>query len=258
MHDSRKEPIIIGISGSSGSGKTTIASQMLKLFETLGNSVVILSQDNYYHDQAAIALEQRPETNYDIPDAFEHDLLIQHLQCLKRGESIEAPIYEFSQHTRNLTMTRSIAPADIIIIEGILLFHDDRVAQQFDYKIFVQTPNETCFARRLERDMAERGRSEESIRTAWREQVLPSITAFIRPSAENADIWINNGKQHAQSVKSTITVLATGIDQELKTGKKKRKIPPEIHLADAGMFQKARKKDFSQGSRIPGSAKCAR
>jgi uridine kinase len=224
MHDvTRNQPIIIAISGASGSGKTTVARKMSELFQSFGHGVAMLSQDYYYKDQREIDPASRPETNYDQPDAFEHALLIEHLQCLKRRETVHAPIYDYTQHTRNPSETQTIQPADIIIIEGILLFHDLAVVEQFDYKIFIDTPEPECLERRMRRDVEERGRDKASIEKMWLERVKPSIDHYIRPSAGKAQISINNSLGNRSMVDRMIAILVQGLHKTITHGKKKRK-----------------------------------
>ena len=225
-------PIIIGISGLSGSGKTTIATKMQRAFQEKGLAVASMSQDYYYRDQKDIPLAQRSETNYDVPEAFEHDLLVKHLQTLKTGKAIQAPVYEFDQHTRNPSKTQLIKPADIIIIEGILLFHDNEVFNQFNHSIFIEAQDEICFARRLERDIKERGRTEASVREAWTNKVQPSIDQYIRPSAWKAQLSIDNSHANYRQAHKLINQFVSEVCRKRindakaasRLAKKKRKI----------------------------------
>lgn len=181
--------IIIAITGASASGKSLIASTIYKeLCEELGyKEIGIISEDSYYKDQSHLALEERVKTNYDHPNSMDRDLLIEHLQKLKSGEAVDIPVYSYVEHTRTDQITH-FKPKKIIILEGILLLTDERVRQEANISVFVDTPLDICFIRRLKRDMEERGRSLQSVIEQYRATVRPMFLQFIEPSKQYADI----------------------------------------------------------------------
>lgn len=186
---------IIAIAGASASGKTLLAQTVYQELQSeLGSQcdVAILAEDAYYRDQSHLDMSERELTNYDHPDAFEHELLEAHLQDLSDGKSIAMPEYDFPHHTRAQT-THTVQPAKVIIVEGILLLSDAKLRQMFDIKVFVDTPLDICLLRRIERDLQERGRSLESITKQYTETVRPMYYEFIAPSRSHADLVITRG-----------------------------------------------------------------
>jgi uridine kinase len=185
-----KPPFIIGVAGGTGSGKTTVTERVL---EAAGvGSVAILAQDSYYRAQSDLPLEVREKTNYDHPDAFDWELLLEQLERLIEGEPIYSPIYDFTNHTRAST-TLAILPAPIIVVEGILALYEPRLRDLFDLKVFVDADPDVRFIRRLQRDVRERGRSPESVIHQYMETVRPSHLQFIEPSKRYADVIIPHG-----------------------------------------------------------------
>lgn len=183
-------PFIIGVAGGSGSGKTTVVQ---KLLESLGTEkAVAIAHDNYYRDQSEKPTRERIKTNYDHPDSLENELLVQHLQELQAGRSIEQPTYDFAQHTRS-TKIISTLPKKVIIVEGILIFSVPELRALFDLKVFVDTDADIRFVRRLQRDTAERGRSVESVITQYLATVKPMYDQFVEPSKRYADLIIPEG-----------------------------------------------------------------
>jgi len=189
---------VIAIAGASASGKTLLAQTVFQELQCdtgiLGreSDVAILAEDAYYRDQSHLDLAQRESTNYDHPNAFEHELLMHHLQALNAGQSIEVPSYDFSRHTR-AKRVHSMAPPKVVLLEGILLLHDPKLRELFDIKVFVDTPLDICLLRRIERDMQERGRDLDSIVTQYRATVRPMYHEFIAPSKAHADLVITRG-----------------------------------------------------------------
>ena len=186
--------IIIAITGASASGKSSIASTVHKeLCNELGcQEIGIIAEDSYYKDQSHLEMSERIKTNYDHPSAMDRDLLIQHLKDLKNGTAVDIPVYSYVDHTRT-GETKHFTPKKIVILEGILLLTDERVRQLADISVFVDTPSDICFIRRLQRDMEERGRSLQSVIDQYRATVRPMFLQFIEPSKQYADIVIPRG-----------------------------------------------------------------
>lgn len=170
---------IIGIAGGSGSGKTTVTNEIMKNLE--GHSVALLAQDYYYKDQSHLTFEERLETNYDHPFAFDNDLLIQNLKDLRNGVAIEVPTYDYSKHTRS-DETIAFEPKDVIIVEGIFALENKTLRDMMDVKIYVDTDADLRILRRLTRDTQERGRSMESVINQYLNVVRPMHEQFIEPT----------------------------------------------------------------------------
>ncbi|MEG1527892.1 MAG: uridine kinase [Clostridia bacterium] len=192
--------LTIGIAGGTGSGKTTIAKKLIKAFE--GGSAV-LSHDFYYKDNQSMPFEVRAKQNYDHPNSLDTDLMIEHLEKLKRGESIMHPTYDFSTHLRK-TEWKKLDSADIIIVEGILIFESKALCDLLDIKIYVETDDDIRFIRRLSRDVNERGRSMQSVIEQWITTVKPMHDRFVYPSKRNADIIIPEGGHNTVAVDMVI------------------------------------------------------
>lgn len=182
--------LIVGIAGGTGSGKTTLVRKLLELLE--GRSVVVIEQDAYYKDQSQIPMEERRRINYDHPDSLDNDLLVSHLMALRAGEAIEKPVYDFTTCTRT-GETVPLEPADVIIVEGILVLENPRLRALMDLKLFVDTDPDVRFIRRLERDLVERGRTIESVIGQYLETVRPMHLEFVEPSKRHADVIIPEG-----------------------------------------------------------------
>lgn len=184
------KPLVIGITGGSGSGKSTVAKS---IFDSVPEKkIAIIEQDAYYKDQSHLSMEDRVKTNYDHPLAFDTDLLIAHIEQLKQGKAIEKPQYDFSQHTRSLK-TLCVEPRDIIMVEGIMLLEDERLRALLDIKIFVDTDPDLRIIRRIKRDMEQRGRTLDSVIEQYLLTVKPAHELFIEPSKKYADIIIPEG-----------------------------------------------------------------
>jgi uridine kinase len=182
--------MIIGISGGTGSGKTTAAQ---KIISSVGeSSVLFLQQDSYYCNLDAMPLDQRNHVNFDHPDAFDGELMLRHLEDLRAGKGIERPIYDFVAHTRKPETIR-VDPLPVIIVEGILIFHDARMRGLMDIKIFVDCDPDIRFIRRLERDIHARGRSVESVIEQYLSTVRPMHLQFVAPSMRYADVILPEG-----------------------------------------------------------------
>jgi len=183
---------VIAISGASGSGKSLFTDKIKGYFQEIGANIRILREDHYYRNQDHLPMEERVKTNYDHPQAFEHELLLQHLQSLKAGNSIECPQYCHKTHTR-LAATNTLAPAQVIVVEGIMLLASPELIPLFDVKIFIDTPLDICLLRRIKRDLIERDRSLDSISQQYQETVKPMYHQFIAPSRFIADVVVTQG-----------------------------------------------------------------
>jgi uridine kinase len=183
-------PLVVGIAGGTASGKTTVAR---KIHEALSNSkVAFVDQDSYYRDLTHLTLEERREINFDHPDAFDTELLVEQLKELKGGRAVQKPVYDFVTSTRDKKSV-TVAPADIILIEGILVLHMDRVRKELDVKIFVETEDDVRIIRRLTRDIKERGRDFDHVISQYFRHVRPMHMAFVEPSKRWADIVVPHG-----------------------------------------------------------------
>jgi uridine kinase len=189
--------MLIGISGGTGSGKTTVANRILESVSAC--EVVFIQQDSYYRNIEDLPLDYRQVANFDHPDALDNDLLVRHVRMLKAGEAIELPIYDFKTNTRAME-TRLVEPKPIVIVEGILVFVDARLLEQMDIKVFVDTPDDIRFIRRLRRDIAERGRTLESVIEQYVETVRPMHMQFVEPSKRHADVIIPEGGHNLVSI----------------------------------------------------------
>ena len=182
--------IMIGVAGGTGSGKSTFTN---RLKEEFGERISVIYYDNYYKRRDDLTFEERRELNYDHPDAFETDLLISHLQALRRGEKIECPVYDFTVHNRS-DKTVTVYPSDVIIAEGILILSDERLRSMFDIKIYVEADADERILRRVIRDVKERGRDVEGIAHQYLTTVKPMHYLYVEPTKALADIVINSGK----------------------------------------------------------------
>ncbi|OGO20006.1 MAG: uridine kinase [Chloroflexi bacterium RBG_16_48_8] len=186
----KSTPVIIGIAGGSGSGKTTVANVILDRVGT--NSIAFLPHDAYYKDLRHLPLPQRSLINFDHPDSLETELLVVHLQSLRRWQAVEIPIYDFTKHSRT-AQTKLIEPQPVVLVDGILIFAELDLRKMFDVKIFVDTPPDIRFIRRLQRDILERGRSVESVIHQYQTTVRPMHLEFVEPSKREADVIIPEG-----------------------------------------------------------------
>ncbi len=186
----RPEPLTIGIAGGSGSGKTTVAQEILG--RVGADRIAFLQHDSYYKDLSGLPPNQRAELNFDHPNSLETDLLIEHIQCLRAGQPVQVPIYDFSTHSRT-DRTFTVAPRRVILVEGILIFVEAALRDLFDIKVFVDTDADIRFIRRLQRDIAERGRTTETVIKQYQATVRPMHLEFVEPSKRYADIIIPEG-----------------------------------------------------------------
>lgn len=182
--------MLIGIAGGTGSGKSTFAEGLKQLFP---DEITIISYDNYYKPQDHLEMDERVKTNYDCPDALDTDLIIEHLECLRRGECALIPSYDFCIHTRT-SETVSVAPTPVIIVDGILTFHDQRLRDLFDIKIFADADADVRILRRLRRDVNERGRDIDGVINQYISTVKLMHGIYVEPTKKYADIIVNGGK----------------------------------------------------------------
>lgn len=204
-----KKPILIGITGGTGSGKSTVAKEIYNKFSE--DCIAMIEQDSYYKDQSHLSLEDRIKTNYDHPDAFDNELLVKHLEGLLNGEIIEKPIYDFSIHNRKKE-TIKVQPKEIIIVEGILVLEDPDLRNILDIKIYVDTDADVRIIRRLVRDINERGRTVDSVINQYLSVVRPMHMQFTEPTKRYADIIIPEGGHN----KVAIDILVANIKQILQ------------------------------------------
>ena len=181
--------LVIGIAGGTGSGKTTLMKNIISRF---GDVVTVLSHDNYYRRHDELTYEERCKINYDEPAALETDLMAYHLDLLRKGESIECPVYDFTQHNRS-DETITVIPKSVIIVEGILIFENEPLRELMDIKIFVDTDADVRLCRRIKRDVNKRGRTLESVLTQYQETVKPMHEKYVEPSKKYADIVVPEG-----------------------------------------------------------------
>ncbi|WP_032121839.1 uridine kinase [Clostridium amazonitimonense] len=184
------KPILIGIAGGTGSGKSTIAKEIYSRFNE--ECIAMVEQDSYYKDQSEIPFEERVKINYDHPKAFDTELLIQHLKALLNGEAVEKPMYDFEEHNRKKE-TVTVESKDIIILEGILILEDPRIRELLNIKLYVDTDADVRIIRRILRDINERGRSVDSVINQYLNVVRPMHLQFIEPTKRYADIIIPEG-----------------------------------------------------------------
>ena len=207
------KPIIIGIAGGSASGKTSISRRLKQHFENEG-SVLIIRQDDYYKDQSDKPMEERIKTNYDHPLAFDFDLMIDHLNKLIAGETIEKPTYDYTVHNRS-NVTEIVHPSDVLIIEGLFALYTREIRDLEDIKIFVDTPADIRFIRRLKRDVKERARTIESITDQYLTTVKPMHDQFLEPTKQFADIIIPQGKSNTVAIDLLKTKINSILNEKM-------------------------------------------
>lgn len=186
--------IFIGIAGASASGKSLLAQTVhSELAAEMGaEAVTIIKEDSYYKERSDLTFSEREQINYDHPNAFDHDLLINHLDSLAKQQTIEVPVYDYTVHNRS-NETTQLAPAKVVIVEGILLLNDKSIRKRLDAKVFMDTDLDICLLRRLKRDIEERGRTVDSVIEQYKRTVRPMFMEFVQPSKQYADIIVPRG-----------------------------------------------------------------
>ena len=195
-------PVVLGIAGASGSGKTTLALELARSLDGIHFPL-----DNYYRDLGHLLLEERVRQNFDDPALIEDSLLTAHVATLARGETIERPLYDFSTYTRIVGRTETMRARDFLIVEGLFALYYRELLPIYQLRVYVDTPDEVCFERRLKRDVEQRGRTEELVRLQYETTVRPSSLAFVRPSAKNADLRIDGAEALDWKVEQVRTAL---------------------------------------------------
>ena len=203
-----RKPVFIGIAGGTGSGKSTFTN---RLKETFGENVAVVYYDNYYRRRDDLPFEERKKINYDHPDSFETDLLIEHIHALQEGKTIECPVYDYTVHNRS-AQTVVIRPADVILVEGIMVLQNDELRKLLDIKVYVEADADERILRRVIRDVKERGRDVEGIAKQYLTTVKPMHYLYVEPTRAMADIVINSGMNDVafDLIKSKITLLLQG------------------------------------------------
>ena len=201
--------LVIGIAGGSGSGKTTLTNQIVSRFS---DEVTVVTHDNYYKAHDDMTYEERSRLNYDHPNAFETELMIEHLKQLKKGESVECPIYDYTIHNRSKN-TLTIAPAKVIIVEGILIFENKELCDQMDIRIFVDTDDDLRIIRRIRRDVMERARSLDSVINQYIDTVKPMHEQFVEPSKKNASIIVPEGGHNLVAMEMIMNQIRSHLAQ---------------------------------------------
>jgi uridine kinase len=223
------KPLIIGIAGGSGSGKSTVARNVAELLTT--SSVAFIDMDAYYKNFTALSLDERRQLNWDHPDAFDYDLLCSHLELLRDRQPIDKPEYNFVTHLRCEMPTR-VEPADVVVIDGILLFVDDRVRELCDVKVFVDADADIRLIRRIERDTHERGRPLDEIIEQYLSTVQPMHLQFVEPSKRYADVIVPRGGHNAIAIEMIVAKIqrrlqrAEGGREAQRTPSTQRPAPP--------------------------------
>lgn len=206
-----KKPIVIGVAGGSGSGKTSVARAIYDFFQD--DSIMMIEQDYYYKNQSHLTFEERLNQNYDHPFAFDNDLLIEQMNELMSNRPVEKPVYDYANHTRS-AQTIPLEPKDVIILEGILVLEDERLRNLMDIKLFVDTDADLRFIRRLTRDIKERGRSLDSVIEQYTEVVRPMHNQFIEPTKRYADVIIPIGGENKVAIDLLIAKIQTILEQK--------------------------------------------
>lgn len=204
--------LLVGICGGSGSGKSTLASAVLELLGSERSS--LLSFDSYYNDHSHLSVDDRAKVNYDHPDSLDSDLFARHLQDLSNGESVNCPVYDFATHSR-MTETEFIEPAEVIVVDGILILWSPDLSRRFDLKVYRSCPDELRLERRILRDTTERGRTEESVQLQWAATVKPMHDRFVFPSRTEADLVFDHTTEYDAAAAVVISAVESRLSGRL-------------------------------------------
>jgi uridine kinase len=210
FHHMDTSPLVLGVAGGSGSGKTTVARTLLK--RVGAHRIAYVPHDAYYRDFTALSHEQLKQLNWDHPDALDTELMIEHIRALKAGQAVELPIYDFARYCRT-GETRRVEPQQVVLVEGILIFMDARLRELFDIKIFVDTDADLRLIRRLQRDTTERGRTLESVIHQYLTTVRPMHLEFVEPSKRYADVIIPEGGLNAVAMDMVVARILSLLSQ---------------------------------------------
>lgn len=203
-----RRPLVVGIAGGSGSGKTTVVAEIVRAIGA--DRVTVLHQDAYYRDPGPLSAEERARLNYDHPDAFDTPLLVQHLEALRRGEAVESPVYDFTAHARSAQTVHTPART-VVVVEGILILYEPALRRLMDIRIFVDTDADVRLIRRIERDVAERGRTVESVIQQYVATVRPMHLEFVQPSMRYADVIIPEGGYNRVAVEMVVARVKAAV-----------------------------------------------
>jgi uridine kinase len=225
-----QEPIVIGVAGGTGSGKTTVSERILAQIGV--GRIAYLQHDSYYYDNSHLPPEERACRNYDHPASLDTTLLIQHLRALRRGEAVSVPLYDFATHTR-LVETRSVAPARVVLVEGILIFAEKDLRELMDIRIYVDTDADIRFIRRFDRDVKERGRTPDSIIQQYLTTVRPMHLEFVEPSKRYADVIVPEGGHNQVAMEMILARVRSLLAEEASI----RRDADALNRSDDGMME---------------------
>lgn len=204
-------PLVIGVAGGSGSGKTTVVS---KIVQSIGKkNVLLMEHDSYYRDLSHLSLEERKKQNFDHPSSLETELMIRHIDALKNGYKIDIPVYDFVAHTRS-EKSVSVSPKKIILVDGILIFSEPELMKRMNIKIFVDTDDDVRLLRRLRRDICERGRNLDGVLTQYEKYVRPMHLEFVEPSKRYSDIIIPRGGENKVALQMVIALIKDKLNDQ--------------------------------------------
>lgn len=204
-------PVLVGVAGGTGSGKTTVVRRIATGLREVGRSVAVVHHDAYYRDFSHLPPDERDRVNFDHPSALETSLLVHHLDRLASGEPVEVPVYDFTTHTRT-GETRTVVPGDVVFVDGILVLADEELRELLDIRIYVDTDADVRFIRRLRRDMEQRDRSVDSVIRQYQETVRPMHLEFVEPSKRYADVVVPEGGHNTVAVEMLLATVRARIE----------------------------------------------